>query len=99
MMRVPSPPAADTSDVSVAQLVLMGPLVPGLGSLSRPLNSASPLTQAVRKPAVGLVGVRALMRAKQETAPTRSCDSDCNGPPEISYLRYEAPCPCRLRVC
>lgn len=33
----------------------MGPLVPGLGSLARPLNSASPLTKAVRKPAVGLV--------------------------------------------
>ena len=37
------------------EMVLMGPLVPGLGSLSRPLSSASPLTQAVQKPAVGLV--------------------------------------------
>ncbi len=38
----------------------MGPLVPGLGSLSRPLNCASPLTQGVRKPAVGLVSCLAM---------------------------------------
>jgi hypothetical protein len=46
----------------VAQMVLMGPLVPGLGSLSRALNCASPLTQGVRKPAVGLVVGAVLLR-------------------------------------
>lgn len=36
----------------VDAVVLMGPLVPGPGSLSKPPNAASSLTQAVRKPAV-----------------------------------------------